>query len=125
MERSGYARPMPQRVLIADDSAVARVTVVRRVRAEGFDVVEHDSCASASTVDGSTLACALLDFNLGDGFGVEVAERLRAAQESLPIAFFTASKSEASERAAAFGPVFAKPDELDAAIDWVARNSRG
>ena len=79
------------RVLIADDSPVARFSVSQRVRAAGFEVVESDSVASASKVDPSTLACALLDFDLGDGFGVDVAARLRARSGSLPIAFFTSS----------------------------------
>jgi CheY-like chemotaxis protein len=116
---------MSQRVLIADDSPVARVTVARRVRAAGREVVEHDSVASASTVDPSTLSCALLDFDLGDGFGVDVAAHLRASCSELPIAFFTSTgPSEVAEQTSPFGPVFAKPDELDAAIDWVERNSR-
>ena len=111
---------MSQRVLIADDSPVARIALVRRVRAAGFEVVERDSCASASAVDASTIACAVLDFDLGDGFGVDVAARLRAGEATLPIAFFTsANDDDVTRRAAAFGPVFAKPDELDAAIDWI------
>jgi CheY-like chemotaxis protein len=115
-----------RRVLVADDSAVARVTVARRVRAAGFEVVEHDSVASASTVDASTITCALLDFDLGDGFGVDVAARLRQEEGALPIAFFTSSNtSDVVEQASAFGPVFTKPDELDAAIDWIERHSRG
>ena len=115
---------MSQRVLIADDSAVARAAVARRIRAVGLEVVEHDSVASASTVDARTLVCALLDFDLGDGFGVEVAARLRNERRELPIAFFTSSDTSEVKQAAAFGPVFSKPDELDAAIDWIERNSR-
>jgi CheY-like chemotaxis protein len=116
---------MSQRVLIADDSAVVRITVARRVRAAGLEVVEHDSCASARAVDASTLACALLDFDLGDGFGDELAAHLRSAESNLPIAFFTStSQSEVAEKTAAFGPVFTKPDQLDAAIEWVERHSR-
>jgi CheY-like chemotaxis protein len=121
-----YPRIMSQRVLIADDSAVARVAVARRVRAEGLEVIERDSVATANTVDPSTLACALLDFDLGDGFGVDVAAHLRETEGALPIAFFTStSEADIRDRASAFGPVFAKPDELDLAIDWVARHSRG
>ncbi len=116
---------MSRRVLIADDSAVARLTLARRVRAAGFEVIEHDSAASASTVDATTITCALLDFDLGDGLGVDVAARLRRVAGSLPIAFFTSTtESEVVERAAAFGPVFAKPDEIDAAVDWIARHGR-
>lgn len=111
---------MSQRVLIADDSPVVRIALARRVRAAGFEVVEHDSCAAASSVDASTLACALLDFDLGDGFGVDVAACLRAREATLPIAFFTSSNDdEVARRTSVFGPVFAKPDGLEAALEWV------
>lgn len=115
---------MSRRVLIADDSAVARVSVARRVRANGIVVEERDSVASASSVDVEGLACALLDLDLGDGLGTEVAERLRAGAGALPIAFFSSTSSpDVLAQASAFGPVFAKPDELDQAVDWVCKNS--
>lgn len=114
---------MSRRVLIADDSAVARVSVARRVRAEGIEVEERDSAAGASSVDTADLACALLDLELGDGFGTDVAERLRQGQCGLPIAFFTSTLApEVLAHAKTFGPVFAKPEQLDQAIDWVRRN---
>jgi CheY-like chemotaxis protein len=117
--------PMPRRVLIADDSAVARVIVARRVRADGMEVEERDSVAGASTVEPSRLVCALLDLELGDGLGTDVAERLRDRDRALPIAFFTsAHRSEVTALAETFGPVFAKPGEIDKAIDWVRRFGR-
>jgi DNA-binding response OmpR family regulator len=116
---------MSRRVLIADDSAVARVSVARRVRADGLEVEEQDSAAGASSVDTNGLACALLDLELGDGLGTDVAERLREGQGTLPIAFFTSTRTpEIVARAATFGPVFAKPDDLDEAVDWIRRNGR-
>jgi CheY-like chemotaxis protein len=116
---------MARYVLIADDSAVARVSVARRVRAEGIEVVEQDSAAGASSIDTADLACALLDIDLGDGFGTEVAERLREGLDTLPIAFFSSTSTpEVLARAATFGPVFAKPEQLDQAIDWVRRHGR-
>ncbi|MBS2020417.1 MAG: response regulator [Deltaproteobacteria bacterium] len=112
-------------VLIADDSPVVRVSVVRRVRAAGLDVVEEASAAGASAVDATSLSCALLDLDLGDGDGTEVAERLRASEGELPIAFFSSTRTpEILARASTFGPVFAKPDELDQAIDWISRHGR-
>jgi CheY-like chemotaxis protein len=117
---------MPK-VLVADDSAVARVSVARRVRALGFEVVERDSAASASTVDPASLACALLDLDLGDGSGADVAERLRTAPEAhdLPIAFFTSTREGvAFDRAKRYGEVFSKPDELEKAVAWVTQATR-
>lgn len=116
---------MSRRVLIADDSAVARVSVARQVRADGIEVEEQDSAAGASSVDTAELTCALLDLELGDGLGTDVAERLRQGQGGLPIAFFTSTRTpDIVARAASFGPVFAKPDDLDKAIDWVRRHGR-
>ena len=116
---------MSRRVLIADDSAVARVSLARRVRADGIEVEERDSAAGASAVDTSELACALLDLELGDGLGTDVAKILRSVQSGLPIAFFTSTSApEALALAQTFGPVFAKPDEVDDAIDWVRRHGR-
>ncbi len=113
-----------RRVLIADDSAVARVSVARKVRAAGLDVVEQESAAGASSVDAAALACALLDLDLGDGDGTDVAGRLRASNGSLPIAFFTSERTpESLARAAAIGPVFAKPDDLAAAVAWILQST--
>lgn len=115
---------MGARVLIADDSPVARVSVARRVRAEGREVIEEGSAKSASAVDANDLSCALLDLDLGDGDGTQVAARLRADNGGLPIAFFTSTKSgDSVRRASAIGPVFTKPDDLDAAVDWIRRHS--
>ena len=115
---------MPGRVLIADDSPVVRLSVSKRVRAEGREVIDRDSAASASAVDAGDLACALLDLDLGDGFGTDVAARLLATHEGLPIAFFTSeTTADVLARAADFGPVFAKPGGIDEAVAWVRKNS--
>jgi CheY-like chemotaxis protein len=113
-------------VLVADDSAVARLTLARRLRAEGFDVVEHPSAASARGASPAGLVCALLDLDLGDGDGDDVAHALHAQRPDLPVAFFSASTSaELVDRARAIGPVFAKPGELDAAVAWVRGHGPG
>jgi DNA-binding response OmpR family regulator len=109
---------MSQRVLVADDSPVARLLLARRLRAAGLEVVEHASAASAAGADPSDLTCALLDYDLGDGLGSDVAIALRARRPELPIAFFTTS-SDLADKVGDLGPVFAKPDEIDAAIAWV------
>lgn len=113
-----------RRVLVADDSAVARLSITSRVRESGLEIVESDSAASARAVDAVTLSCALLDFDLGDGDGADLASHLRRRAAELPIAFFTSTNAEGDRaRASLFGPVFAKPDELDAAVEWVRRNA--
>ena len=108
------------RVLVADDSSLVRAAIVRRVRSAGREVVEAESAKTAAAVDTAALACALLDLDLGDGWGTEVAATLRAAAAELPIAFFTSEqRGERVDHAKTFGPVFAKPEEIDDAIAWV------
>jgi CheY-like chemotaxis protein len=113
------------RVLIADDSELVRLSLVRSARERGLEIVEASSAEDAKRVDVTALSCALLDLDLGDGFGTDVAEVLRGASEALPIAFFTSEREgPARTRASTFGPVFRKPDQLDAAITWVAKHAR-
>jgi CheY-like chemotaxis protein len=108
------------RVFVADDSPLVRAAVVRRIRDAGREVVEADSAAKAAAVEVAGLACALLDLDLGDGWGTDVAERLRASAAALPIAFFTSEQGgERVERAKTFGPVFSKPEGIDEAIAWI------
>jgi CheY-like chemotaxis protein len=117
---------MPRHVLLADDSAVARLALSRRLREAGLDVVERASAADAKAVPPGDLACALLDLDLGDGEGTEVADALRGGRGDLPVAFFTAASSDdALERALARGPVFRKPEELESAVRWVIRSVGG
>lgn len=112
-------------VLVADDSAVVRVTVSRRLRAAGLEVVEADGARAASAVDSAPLRCALLDLELGDGLGTEVAARLRAARPTLPLAFFSsATRPDVLANARSYGPVFDKPGELDAAVEWLVGHCR-
>jgi CheY-like chemotaxis protein len=115
------------RILVADDSALARLSVTRRLRSGGFDVIEAASAmeATADAPGAQDFACALLDLDLGDGDGATVAQALRDCDPAIPIAFFSASATgEVMVRARAIGPVFAKPQDLDAAIAWIEQNAR-
>ena len=107
-------------VLVADDSSVARHALVRRLAAHDINVHEEASARSASALDPTSLACAVLDLDLGDGDGATVAESLRKHVASLPVAFFSSDADGALvTRARALGPVFKKPDELEALVAWV------
>jgi CheY-like chemotaxis protein len=117
------AQPAPV-VLVVDDSAVARLTVARRLRADGFEVLEHASVALPDEAALARLACALLDLDLGADDGTELAQKIRARRGNLPIAFFSGSSSDALlRRARALGPVFAKPSQIEAAVAWVRTNA--
>jgi DNA-binding response OmpR family regulator len=106
-------------VLLVDDSPVALHALAARLRAEGFDVRQESTAASARNANTEGLCCAVIDVDLSDGDGVAVATALRATRPSLPIAFFTAGAGRGLvEKAQEQGPVFAKPD-LEAVAGWV------
>ena len=114
-----FSLGMSRRILIADDSAVVRVALARRLRGAGLEVVEAASVAEAKRVDPSTLDAAVLDFDLGDGYGDAIAAHLVAGNPALPLCFFTSSTSDAKEKAAPYGQLFEKPEQTDAVIAWV------
>jgi CheY-like chemotaxis protein len=114
----------PAAILLVDDSAVARLAIARRLRAEGFEVIEQASAAPPPEDALARASCALLDLDLGESDGCALAAALRTRKADLPIAFFSGTASrELLERARALGPVFAKPADLDAAVAW-ARSRR-
>jgi CheY-like chemotaxis protein len=114
-------------VLLVDDSAVARRLLAGRLVAEGYAIHELGSVQSGRGLGGAVLAgfsCAVLDLELGDGDGTDLAATLLAKRPNLPIAFFTAGSTPSLvESARARGPVFLKPN-LAAVIAWVKRAQR-
>jgi DNA-binding response OmpR family regulator len=108
-------------VLLVDDSPVARRVLARRLAAEGFDVREESLAAAAYAADTSVLSCAIIDLELNDGNGSDLAAALLGRRASLPVAFFTAGATTSLlERARTHGPVFNKPD-VDAIVAWAKR----
>jgi CheY-like chemotaxis protein len=111
---------MARPILFVDDSAVARAATVRRLGEQGLAVTALGSRREAERVDPTGFAAALLDIELGDGFGPDLAARLRLAAPSLPIAFLTGGgPAGVLDAARAFGPVFEKSAGVDAAVGWV------
>jgi DNA-binding response OmpR family regulator len=105
-------------VLLVDDSPVALQALAVRMSAEGFDVRRESTVAGARLAEPAALACAVVDIELPDGDGVDVAAALRACRSTLPIAFFTSgAAASVLARAREHGPVFAKPD-VAAVVAW-------
>jgi CheY-like chemotaxis protein len=111
-------------VLVVDDSQVARRVLSRRLTDEGFQVKEAPSVKAASKVDVAAIACAILDLELPDGDGTNLADALLSRRSTLPLAFFTTGASPALVQSArACGPVFIKPD-VEPLVAWVKRALR-
>jgi CheY-like chemotaxis protein len=111
-------------VLLVDDSPVVRRVLTQRLVAEGFDVRAEPSAAAARAVDRATLSCAVIDIELPDGSGADLAGELLQRRPSLPVAFFTAGASDAvMDQARAHGPVFSKPD-FEPLVAWIRQASQ-
>ena len=111
-------------MLIVDDSEVARRALANRLRAAGLAVVELASAGTGAAASLDGIACVVLDLELGDGDGVNVARALRSRDARIPIAFFTgAATSSLATRAKTYGPVFAKPEDLELVADWAKTTS--
>jgi CheY-like chemotaxis protein len=116
---------MARSVLFVDDSEVARITAQRRLGELGIGVTVLGSSREAAEVDASSFFAALLDLELGDGLGTEIAQRLRQDAPRMPIAFLSAAASSAVvDVAQTLGPVFSKLGGVDDAISWVAEAAR-
>jgi CheY-like chemotaxis protein len=108
-------------VLLVDDSPVVRRVLARRLSTEGFDVREEASATAARALETGDLACAVIDIELPDGSGVDLAAELLARCATLPVAFFTASAdTSAIDSGRLYGPVFVKPD-VEALVAWAKR----
>jgi CheY-like chemotaxis protein len=101
---------MPTTVLIVDDSKLARI-VAGKALAElqpEWQKVEAGSAAQAlEMVEAQTVDVALIDFNMAEKDGLQLAEELRAKFAELPMAIITANiQDEVIARARAIGATF-------------------
>jgi CheY-like chemotaxis protein len=111
-------------VLLVDDSPVARRAVSARLSSQGFEVREASSAQAARALDLSSLTCAVLDLQLSDGDGTDLAASLLSRRPGLPLAFFTAGAIPSLvESARCRGPVFLKPD-VGPLLSWITRLAR-
>jgi FixJ family two-component response regulator len=77
-------------VFVVDDDAGMLRSVARLLRQLGYASVLFPSAeafAKQSDFDGAI--CVLLDINLGDGSGIELRHRLKAAGNAVPIIYMT------------------------------------
>jgi CheY-like chemotaxis protein len=109
---------MPITVLIVDDSKLARI-VAGKALAElqpDWKKVEAGSAAEAlEIVDTRDIEVALIDFNMTEKDGLELAAELRALRPDMPLAIITANiQDEIVARAREIGAGFvAKPVTTD------------
>jgi FixJ family two-component response regulator len=88
-------------VLVVDDDPAMLRSVARMLRQFGYASLQFPSAeafANQSDFDGAI--CVLLDINLGDGSGIELRHRLKAAGNPVPVIYMTGNDSSAVREAA-------------------------
>lgn len=111
-----------RRVLVIDDSPVARAVISQRLAALGARVITRGSAAEAREVDAAEVDAVLCDVDLGDGWGPDACASLSRA---VPVAFLSGGADEATlARARALGPLFDKTDDVERALLWAMEPAR-
>jgi FixJ family two-component response regulator len=83
-------------VLVVDDDASMLTSVARLLRRLGYASLLFPSAeafANHREFDGAV--CVLLDINLGDGSGIELRHRLKAAGNTVPVIYMTGNDTPA------------------------------
>jgi CheY-like chemotaxis protein len=80
-------------ILVVEDDASIRRLCVRMLKSLGMDVLEASDGGNALEVlrEAPPLAAALLDLNLPDIQGTELAQWIRERTSNLPVVYFTGS----------------------------------
>jgi CheY-like chemotaxis protein len=112
-------------VLVVDDSKLARIVAGKAIAAlqPEWTRVEAGSAADALGIVGEQqIDVAILDFNMPDRDGLDLASELRASHPNMPIAVITANvQDEVIARVRALNATFvAKPVTQDALSGFIA-----
>jgi FixJ family two-component response regulator len=88
-------------VLVVDDDPAMLRSIARLLRQFGYGSVLFPSAkAFANHSDFGNAACVLLDINLGDGSGIDLRHRLKAANVSVPVIYMTGNDNPSVREAA-------------------------
>lgn len=105
-----------RRVLVVDDSPVARAILSQKLVARGAEVLTRSSASEAARVDASEVDAVICDVDLGDGWGPDACTEL---SRRVPVAFLTGGADEdVLGRARALGPLFDKTHDVESAVSW-------
>jgi DNA-binding response OmpR family regulator len=115
-------------ILVVDDEDALRRAVTRRLRAEGYAVVEADHGAAAlDELEAHAVDVVLSDITMPDMDGVELLRRVREAKPDVPVLLMTGEPHlETAVKAIEYGAFeyIAKPFDLTKLCASVARASR-
>ena len=105
--------PDPTRALIVEDDPVVARSIARQLLREGYTVSLASTCRAARAT-GAGFRVAILDLDLPDGSGAELAAELLELGSVQHVVFYTGSMDfKQRERAQALGSVVDKSSDVD------------
>jgi DNA-binding response OmpR family regulator len=108
--------PELTRALIVEDDPVVARSVARRLLREGYTVSLAGSCRAARAAGGG-FQVAILDLDLPDGSGADLADELLRLGAARSIVFYTGTTDQSlRDRARLFGTVVDKTQDLDEVV---------
>ncbi len=116
-----------KRVLIVEDSFIVSKLLASLLKAKGFHVRECGTISEALE-NLKNVDIAILDYQLPDGTGLEVAEKIRRHHPGVPMFLLTARGSSVSRDAASKAGIreyMEKPIEPDLLIQAVEEYCSG
>jgi CheY-like chemotaxis protein len=113
-------------VVVADDDDAMRMLCRINLELSGYRVVEAGSGEELERVlaGAETVALLLLDINLGDRDGMDIARALKEDRPEIPIAFLTGSGFSREEAAVVGDATISKPFTLEELTETVSRLAR-
>jgi DNA-binding response OmpR family regulator len=109
------------RLLIVDDEVATGRSLSRVLRAAGHLVSVAASCAEGRAASG-VFECAVLDIDLGDGSGIDLAHELLARGSVLRVVFYSGSMDdEVLARVADAGALVVKSEPISRLLAEVER----
>ena len=110
------APPEPTRALIVEDDPVVARSIARRLLREGYTVSLAQTCRAARAA-GTGFQVGILDLDLPDGSGADLADELLRLGCVRGVVFYTGSLDSADRRRASlYGNVVDKGSDLEEVI---------
>ena len=114
---------MDRNVLLVDDDASSRLIMAEFLEDSGFHVKVAGDCRSArSMVEDNSFDLVILDMNLPDGTGAELAGYLKERLEDVSLFLLTGddeteAREKCGEDGALFEEIITKPFSLEELLD--------
>lgn len=111
-----YPEHVPHAILLVDDSTIVVDSVRRWLKRAGYEVVIANTCAEARRLaQGSQFIAHIIDMQLSDGRGIDLAVWLRDNTRGAATIFYTGedATSEPEEEVVRIGQVVSKSSSAD------------